>query len=112
RRPAAPGRPEQRLGAIFDAERDLALINGIGWAALAHSGGAGVNAEGSGVPTWGESTSTMSARMGLRLFRSSSCSAFPTLKASRVATKSSMKASHSPLVTPMLVCDCLMLSPV
>ena len=79
---------------------------------LAHRGGAGMNADGSGVPTWGESTSTISARMGLRLFRSSSCSAFPTLKESRVATRSSMKASHSPLVTPMLVCDFFMLSPV
>src|SRR5262245_53462455 len=49
----------------------------LGCLNLAHSEGAGVNADGSGVPVWGDSTSTMSARMGLRSFRSSSCSAFP-----------------------------------
>lgn len=37
---------------------------------------------------------------------------FPTLKSLSVATKSSMKASHSPAASLMLVCNCFMLKPV
>ena len=43
--------------------------------ASAHRGGAGANADGSGVATWPESTSTMSSRMGRSRLSSSSCSA-------------------------------------
>src|SRR5262249_34551555 len=96
-------------GTRTAAGRPCATAAGV---ASAHRGGAGANADGSGVATWLESTSTMSSRMGRSRLRSSSCSAFPTLKSSSTATRASMKASTSPCVPPMLVCACVMLSPV
>jgi hypothetical protein len=63
---AVQARAQSLIASMAAVSADLALINGIGWAALAHSGGAGENADGSGVPTWGESTPTISPRKGAR----------------------------------------------
>jgi hypothetical protein len=67
-----------------------------------YSGGAGLNEAGSGVPTSGESTSTMSPRMGGRSLRSSSCSALPTLKSFKVRRRGKPRTSRCALATARL----------